>query len=104
MNVIPISSKTIFKDFVPRAEERMSEGAKFLVAAILNFWGPTLSYCYLIGEALPFYLMLCVQTIGVILGVLIYNQKSDGLLSCVPINSRPDLPHVTHTRVPKRAA
>lgn len=104
MKVIPIRSKMLFKDFVPRADEGASEGAGFLAKAVLNSWGPTLLFCYVVGAALPLYVMLCTHAVGVLAGVLIYRQQPYGVLSCVPVDYRPDVPNVLDARETDRAA
>jgi hypothetical protein len=86
MKVVPIRSKLLFGNFYPRAHELTSEGMKFLAGVALTFWAPTLLFCYVIGQFLPFYLMSCNQALGVLLGILMYNKPSNGILSCVPVN------------------
>jgi hypothetical protein len=104
MKVIPIRSKMLFKDFGPRAGGGASEGARFFAKAALNFWGPTMLFCYLISAPLPLYMMLCSHAVGVLMGLLIYSQQPYGVLSCVPVDYRPDVPNVSHTGEIEKAA
>ena len=103
MKVIPINSKMLFRDFGPWAGGA-SEGARFFAKAALNFWGPTMIFCYLTNAPLPLYVMLCSHAVGVLLGLLIYKQQHYGVLSCVPVNYRPDVPNVSHISKIDRAA
>lgn len=104
MKIISIRSKMLFKDFGPRVGDAASEETRFFAKAILNFWGPTLLFCYLLGAALPLYVMLCSQSVGVLVGLLIYRQQSYGVLSCVPVDYRPDVPNVSRIHEIDRAA
>jgi hypothetical protein len=71
-------------DSRPRAA--VPEELKFFIGIGLTLWLPTLMACYVIGQALPIYVLVVVELLGVLIGVLIFKQPSDGLLSCVPVN------------------
>lgn len=104
MRVIPIRSRMLFKDFSPRAQETVPEGARFFAGAALTFWAPTLMYCYVIGQALPFYLMVCNEALGVLCGLFLYKKTRGGIPSCVPVTHRPDVASVVHGRGIKKVA
>lgn len=91
MRVIPIRSRMLFKDFSPRAQATVSEGARFLAGAVLTCWVPTLMFCYVIGQALPFYLTVCNEALGVLYGLFLYKKTWSGIASCVPVTHRPDV-------------
>ena len=87
MKVESIRSRMMFKDYDPRAQEKVPEGVKFLAGAALNLWVPTLMYCYVISQILPFYFMVFIEALGVLLGVLMYQKSADEVApSCVPVN------------------
>jgi hypothetical protein len=104
MNVIPISSKMMFRDFNPRADERVSEGVKFFGGVMLTFWGPIIMACLVLGQAMPFYWMLAIDALGVLWGVCLYNKPSGNLPSCVPVHSAPDVPSVVRVSGVRDAA
>jgi hypothetical protein len=80
------------------------EGVKLLAVAALTFWGPSMLYSAIIGHALPFYVMACNQTLGVLLGILLYQNQSSDNLSCVPANYVPKVPRAARAYKKKDAA
>jgi cytochrome b561 len=63
----------LFGDFYPR-EDEAPEGIEFLAVAALTLWVPTLLYCYLTGQYSPLFLITYHQTLGVLLGVLMFHR------------------------------
>lgn len=104
MRVIPIRSRMLFKDFSPRAQETVPEGARFLAGAALTFWAPTLMFCYVIGQALPFYLVVCNEALGVLCGLFLFKRSSSAIPSCVPVTHSPDVASVVHRCEIKKVA
>jgi hypothetical protein len=92
MGVVLIDSKMPFKFNGPRSYRGVPEGIKFLVGATLTNWAPVLLYCYVTGEMLPFYSILCSQVLGAALGILMYKKQPGEWLSCVPVDLIPDIP------------
>lgn len=91
MGVVPIDSKMPFKFRGLRAYRRVPDEMKFLACAVLVHWGPALMYCSVTGEMLPFYLMVCNQMLGVVLGVLMYKKHLSVSSSYVPLGLTPDV-------------
>lgn len=104
MKVIAINSKMMFKALGTRGDGRVPERVVFFAKAALICWGPTLLFCCVVGAALPLYVLLCSQGLGVLAGVWLYNQRPDGLLSCVPMDYRPDVPDASDARQLGKAA
>lgn len=77
MKVVSIRSKMLFNFYDPRAEELVPEGVKFLAGAVLTFWTPPLMFCYVVGQASPFYFMIFCEALGALLGLLIYKRPWD---------------------------
>ena len=92
MKVESIDSRMPFKFSRPRAHERLPEGVKFLAGAALVFWGPLLSLCYVIGHALPLYLLIFPEALGLALGVFLYKNQPDGFPPRSYVNHVPDVP------------
>jgi hypothetical protein len=82
-----IDSRMPFKFCRLRAQERVPEGLKFLTGAVLTLWVPTLIFCWVTGQAMPFYLMVCTEVLGVSIGILMYKKRPDTFPSCVPVES-----------------
>lgn len=104
MKVEYIDSKMPFKFCRPRVTDRVPEGMKFLAAAVLAFWAPTLLYCAVTGQALPFYLMVCNESLGVLMGLWLYEKHTDESLTCVPTKSKPAALSRPDDQAPKKAA
>jgi hypothetical protein len=80
------STTTLFGSHDSRSRAAVPEELKFFIGVALTLWLPTLMACYVIGQALPIYVLVVVEVLGVLIGVLIFKQPSDGLLSCSPID------------------
>ena len=104
MKVVSIKSRKLFSDYNPRANETVPEGLKFFAGVALTLWAPTLLACYVIGQALPAYVMFCDEVLGVLLGVVMYKQASSGLLSCVPVSRASNVPSDPHQSEMKKVA
>jgi hypothetical protein len=79
-------------------------GVKLLLGAALVFWGPPLLYSVIIHHALPFFVLLCTQLLGVMYGIHLYLKQSDDKLSCVPANDVPKFPRAARAYKRKDAA
>lgn len=101
MKVESIDSRMPFKFMRPRSEGKLPEGLTFLAGAALVLFGPTLIYCLVIGEALPFYWMAATQSLGVLLGLWMYTHKPAALPPCVPATR---VPHDPPARAMLKAA
>jgi hypothetical protein len=104
MKVESINSRKLFGEYYPRANETVSEGIEFFAGIALTLWAPTLLACYVIGQALPAYVMFCDEVFGVLLGVIMFKRASSGFLSCVPVSRVPHVPSDTHQGEMKKAA
>lgn len=102
MKVVQFSSRTLFGDFYPRAQ-RLPEGTKFLAGTALVFWGPVLLFSSVINHPSPFYLMLCIQLVGVVLGIFWSQKVHDELPHCFPKNSTRKVQRVKNNCEPKAA-
>lgn len=104
MRVIPIDSKLPFKFRRSRPQGKVPGRVKLLIGAVLVFWGPPLLYSVIIHHALPFFVLLCTQILGVLLGIHFYRKQSDYNLSCVPANYAPKFPRAARAYKRKDAA
>lgn len=104
MKVESINSRKLFGDYYPRANKTVPEGMEIFAGIALTLWAPTLLACYVIGQALPAYVMFCDEALGVLLGVIMYKRSSSGFLSCVPVSRVPDVPSDTHQSEMKKVA
>lgn len=104
MKIVSIRSRMLFGEFYPRAGEMVSEGVKFVACAALTLCAPTLMFCYVAGQFLPLYLMACNVALGVLWGIAMFKQPSDGCVSCVPVTHTPDVSNDTHKRETKKVA
>ncbi len=100
-----INSRKLFGQLYPRAQAKaVPEGAGFFCGAALTLWAPTLLYCYVIGQAAPFYLIASSQVLGALVGLLKFKRSSGGLTRCVPVNRVPDIPATARRAKVKDAA
>jgi hypothetical protein len=104
MKVESINSRKLFGDYYPRANETMPEGIGFFAGVVLTIWAPTLLACYVIGQALPAYVMFCNGVLGTLLGVIMYKRSSSGFFSCVPVTHVPNVPNDSHQSEMKKVA
>lgn len=104
MKVVSIRSRMLFGEFYPRAEGKVPEGAKFVVGAGLTVCGPVLLFCYVVGQLLPFYLMMCNMVLGILWGISMFEQPQDAAASCVPMSTTPEAPSNSHTRPVREVA
>lgn len=104
MKVESINSRKLFGDYYPRANKMVPEWMDFFAGAALTLLAPTLLACYVIGQALPAYVMFCDQVLGAMLGGIMYKRASSGFLSCVPISHVPNVPSDSHQGEMKKAA
>lgn len=104
MGVVSIDSRMPFKFCGPRDYERVPEGLKFFCGAALTLWAPLLIYCSLTGQFPLLCLMICNQSLGVMLGVLMHNEESGSHLSCIPLDRDTEvLSHEPHGETKKAA-
>ena len=104
MKVESINSRRIFGDYYPRANKTAPEGIEFFAGVALTLWAPTLLACYVIGQALPAYVMFCDEVLGALLGVVMYKRASSGFVSCVPVSHVPNVPSDSYQSEMKKAA
>jgi hypothetical protein len=104
MPVIPIDSKLPFKFRRPRPQGKVPRGVKLLIGAAFVFWGPPVLYSVIIHHALPFFVLLYTQILGVLLGIHLYLKQSNDNLSCVPANYVPKFPRAASAYKRKDAA
>ena len=99
MDLVSVNSSISAKVDGYRAYKRALEGIKFLACELLFPWAPTLMCCLLISQILPFYLIVCIQGLGVALGVLMYHTKqSNSYPLCIPLYRMLNVPGAgTHT-------
>jgi hypothetical protein len=96
-NVVSINSRkkrVPFESFPSRVRDEVREGMKFLGGVAITSWAPTLMFCYVVGQALPGYLIASSQALGVVLGFLMHKNPPNSILSCVPISQFPDVPRL----------
>lgn len=104
MKVESINSRKLFGDYYPRANEMVPEGMEIFAGIALTLWAPILLACYVIGQALPAYVMFCDEVLGALLGIIMYKHESSGFLSCVPVSRVPNIPRDTHQSKMKKVA
>lgn len=104
MKIESINSRKLFGDFYPRANDKVPEGLEFFAGIALTLWAPTILACYVIGQVLPAYLMFCDETLGVLLGIIMYKSSASDLLSCVPVGNVPDVASSSDQSKLKKAA
>jgi hypothetical protein len=86
-NVESFDSRMPVKFCGPRTRQRVPEGVRFSTGVVLTCWVPTLLLCFAISQALPLYLLVCVMTLGTLLGVWMYKKQPGGFLFCIPVKS-----------------
>jgi hypothetical protein len=104
MGVVSIRRKFILGDYYSQDNESVSDDVKFFAGAVLTLLAPILIYCAVIGQLWPLYLMAIDETLGVILGVVMFKRSSNNFLSCVPATYIPDIPSGTRVLTLKKAA
>jgi hypothetical protein len=91
--VVSIGSRTLkVPELYPQATNALPEEAEFWTGVALTMWVPVLMACYVTGLALPFYVMICTESLGFVLGVWRYRHPVEGPLSCVPKQNIPRAP------------
>lgn len=100
MKIEDINSRRLFGDFGPRAPELVPEGLRFVAGVALTLWIPTLALCLVIDAAELRAVMIGEHVLGMLCGLLIYNQSPNPVLSVVPVDKNPNVP----VREMKRAA
>lgn len=95
MKVESIDSRMPVKFCGPRAQKRVSEGVQFLAGVALTCWMPTVTYCLITGQILPFYWVACSQALSALLGVWMYKKQPSNLASCMPASRIPSDPLIT---------
>jgi hypothetical protein len=91
--VVSIQSKKFLGEY-QHSYETLPEGLVFFAGVILTFLVPALLFCYVVGQSLPFYLMICDHVLGSLLGVLMFRRSSGSCASFVPKNFAPEAPQV----------
>lgn len=106
MSLVSIRSKIFLGGRYPRGECRalVPDGVKFFAGAVLTLLMPTLLYCAVSGQLLPLYLMACNESLGAMLGVLMFMRASTVFISCVPATRIPKAPSGTNSVRLNRAA
>jgi hypothetical protein len=56
----------------------------FLLGATLTLVLPAALYCAAVGRLWPLLLMICDETLGAALGLLLFRRSRGGFVSCVP--------------------
>jgi hypothetical protein len=104
MKVESINSRKRFGDYSPRANESVPEGMRFFAGVALTLWVPILLVCYVIGQALPAYVIFGNGVLGTLLGIRMYKRASSGFLSCVPVSRTANVPRDPHQSEMKKVA
>lgn len=93
LRVVSIQSKKFLGGY-HQSYETLPEGLVFFAGVVLTFLMPALLFCYMVGQSLPFYLMICDYVLGSSLGVIMFRRSSGSFASLVPKNFAPEAPQV----------